>query len=105
MSSKLTLIAAVHQRARLAAEDELLRRARARAVRHPLLDEVRRLGPGTARAREVHGVARDRLGDRHATHELLERDDVRAGDRVLKAMRSAPTSSTSRPAPPDLPAR
>ena len=81
------VVAAVHERARLAAEDEMLRRARAGAVRHPLLDEVRRLGPGPARAREADGVARHRLGDRHAADELLERDDVGAGHRVLEAMR------------------
>src|SRR4051812_11712368 len=33
----------VHERARLSAEDEMLRRARAGAVRDPLLDEVRGL--------------------------------------------------------------
>ena len=80
------VVAPVHQRARLAAEDEMLRRARAGAVGDPLLDEVRRLRARPARAREAHRVSRHRLGDRHASHELLERDDVLAGHRVLEAM-------------------
>ena len=45
------------------------------------------LGPGRLVRARLHGVARHRLGDRHATHELLERDDVGAGDRVLEAVR------------------
>src|SRR2546430_9816788 len=56
------VVAAVRQRARLAAEHEVLRRADARAERGPLADELRRrrrLRP--ARARDIERVAHHRL--------------------------------------------
>src|ERR1051325_918477 len=58
------VIAAARQRARLAAEHQILRRADAGAERDPLLDEVlRRRILRAAGAHEIEGVPHDRLGD------------------------------------------
>ena len=80
------VIAAARQRARLAAEHEVLRRADAGAERHPLLDEVlrRRVVLRPRRADDVERVAHHRLGHRHLAHQLLERDQIVAADRPLE---------------------
>ena len=81
------VIAAAGQRARLAAEHQVLRRADAGAERHPLLDEVLGVAVffGRRRADDVERVAHHRLGHRHLAHQPLERDQVVAGDRPLAA--------------------
>src|SRR5439155_4997719 len=69
------VIAAVHERARLRAAHERLRRAQAGAPLHPFLDEFRRVH--TARARGAHqagGIARDLLGDHHLAGVPTERE-------------------------------
>src|SRR5436190_16318367 len=72
------VVAAVGERARLAAENQVLRGAHAGAERRPLLDRVgrgRRLRP--AGADDVERVAHHRVRRRPAPHHLLERDDLR----------------------------
>ncbi len=72
-------------RARLGAEHQVLRGANAGAERRPLLDLLgrgRRLRP--ARAHQAERVAHHRLGHRHAPHQPLERDQVRAAHRPLE---------------------
>src|SRR4029078_11484007 len=77
------VIAAMHERARLAAEDHPLSRAHAGAVVDPLLDEVRRdRGLRSRVARDVHRITRHRLRHWYPPDEALELDDVASGHRV-----------------------
>ena len=71
------VIAAVHQRARLGGQHQVLNAADAGAEVDVLLDEVRRGRVGRARhANEVDRIAGDRIGDRHHADELLEAEDL-----------------------------
>ena len=82
---EVDVIAAARDGARLGAEHEVLRRADAGAERRPLLDllgrgrRLRTAGPDEAERVPHHG-----LGDRHAPHQTLERNQVRAVDRTLE---------------------
>ena len=94
------VVAAVHQRARLAAADQRLRRAQPGAPLHPFLDEIRRAGPaGPRRIDQTHGIARDLLGDHHLPRELLELQDVGPAQHARRRRPARRRSSASRPPP------
>src|SRR5690349_22900570 len=77
------MVAPMHERAGLAAENHPLGRAHAGPVVDPLLDEIRRHARHRSRiARDVHCITRHRFRYRHSPHEPLELDDVVPGDRV-----------------------
>ena len=82
------VVAPVHQGAGLAAEDEGLRGADAGPPADPLLHEVRRAGaarPGGVD--QAHRVARHLVGDDHLPDEVLEVQDVLAGEHAARPHR------------------
>ena len=83
------VIAAARQRAGLGGQHEELRGADAGAVVDVLLDEVRAPAAVVARgAHQIDDVARDRFGDRHHAHQLLEIENLLGvGDRVAPGRR------------------
>ena len=86
------VVAPVDERARLGAEDEILRGAHAGAVGHPFLDEVERAGGmAAARAHKRERVAHHGLGDRARAARA-------AGTRAVR--RPSPPATPWRPAPP-----
>ena len=81
------VIAAVNERARLARENERLRRAQAGAPLDPLVHErVAALAARTRRVDQPHRVARDLLGDDHLPHQLLNLQDLGAGQHPLRRL-------------------
>ena len=69
-------VAAVERRARLGAEDEILRGARAGAPAHQRLEPARGFpGAGARAAGEIDGEFVEMIRHRHAAHEVLEGDE------------------------------
>ena len=79
------VIASARERARLAAEHEVLRSADAGTECDPLLHVVRAcLGLGPAGTNDVERVPHHRFRDRHLPHESLEGDQILAAHRTLQ---------------------
>jgi hypothetical protein len=79
------VVPALGQGLGLRPEDQVLRGAHARAERHVLLHQLRRaVGLRPAGPDPSQRVAHHRLGDRHASHKTLERNQIRAGHRPLE---------------------
>ena len=67
------------QGAHLGAQNQVLGAARASPPAHPVAHEVGRgAGFGTAGLHQAHGIARHRLGDRHAAHQTGEIEHILA---------------------------
>ena len=97
-SSKLDVGAPLQQRARLGAEHERLRGAHARAVRHPLLDEVRRAG--FARTAHAHELARRSASPRRPPARAARRAGTRGSPRATRPAAPPPAASSSSRARP-----